>query len=111
VVGAVLAVDAGLKLPHAEAGVQDQFTTAPCGPFVIVAAMPAVVPAVIELGGVNPEVKATLTGKLELLLLPHAASSAIRDAVKKRRQERRKFTGRLRSQPACFVCCGGELRG
>jgi len=112
VVGIVLAVEAGLKLPHAEAGVQDQFTTALCGPFVIVTAMPpgAVAPAANEVGGVNPEVKASVTGSVELLLLPHAARRTARDAANKRRTDRRMFTGHLHSQPACsFALCAVEL--
>ena len=103
-VGTVLAVDEGLKLPQAEAGVQDQVTPRFLESLVTVAAMPAVVLTVIEPGGVKPLVKATLIcngGLLLPLLPPQAARRVARDAVTTRRENRREFTGHLRSQPAC----------
>lgn len=56
-----LAVCVGLKLPHCEAGVQDQLTPAfPESP-VTVAAMLAVPAMSMEVGGVEPGVKVTET--------------------------------------------------
>lgn len=104
-VGTVLAVDVGLKLPHCEAGVQDQFTVAFWGPLAMIAAMPAVLPIVIEVGGASgwPAAgKVTLIGwVVELELLPQAASMAASVATTSRRAARRNVIGRLRLRRAC----------
>lgn len=102
-VGTVLAVEVGLKLPQAPElpQVTVQFTRAFGEPFEIVTATGVVVPAVMELGGSSPAVNARLGGGPELFP-PQAASMAAIDAVSRRRSDRRKFTVHLRSRPACL---------
>ena len=64
----VLAVDVGLKLPHAALPqVTVQFTVAFCAPFAIVTAKFAVVLITIAGGGVNPCVKANETGLIVMV--------------------------------------------
>ncbi|MFZ3263260.1 MAG: hypothetical protein WA172_04625 [Terriglobales bacterium] len=62
VVGVVLGVEVGLKLPQgALLQVTDQFTPAFRLSLVMVAAMPAVAPGFMEAGGVKAGVKVTMT--------------------------------------------------
>ncbi len=62
-VGVVLGVEVGLKLPQgASLQVTDQATVPVRLSLVMVAAIPVLLPAVMEVGGVNPGVNATVIG-------------------------------------------------
>jgi hypothetical protein len=79
-VGIVLAVEVGLNDPHR--GSLPQVTVQPtvpfCGPFVTVAAIPAVLPVFMEAGGVKAGVKVTTIAAGVELRLPQAARKTIR---------------------------------
>jgi hypothetical protein len=83
VVGVLLAMGFGVKVPHSPAGTQVKFTVALSGPLVTMAAMPVVAPVASVAGGGNEELNVTTIaggwylGSPQAIRRPMAAIAAI----------------------------------
>ena len=97
-VGTLLAMGLGVKLPHSPAGTQVKFTPAFFVSLVTTAAMPAVALAASAVGGGNSVLNVTRIAGGWYLESPQATSTAIMPATSmalaiNRRVDRRKIIG------------------
>jgi hypothetical protein len=103
-----------LKLPQsALPHVTDQFATGFCGPFVIVAAIPAVPPVAIVAGGVNPGVKVTTIAGIVEFWFPQAGKSIQHKLTSASSASLRPFGKLIRASPkdvsVIRIDCDGSL--